>query len=85
MYGHREYDLIKATHALAPSDRDVLRAFFQGYGECGITMSREGSEQMLRWALLHFDTPVARYVRDGVGESNARTLPELAAEVWPLA
>ncbi len=84
MIGHREYDFIKATSSLSPSNRPVLRAFFQGYGESGVTLSREGSERMLGWALLHFDTPVWAYVRDGIGTSTATTLSQLSAEVWPL-
>jgi hygromycin-B 7''-O-kinase len=84
MHGHAEYDFIKATHSLFPSDRDVLRAFFTSYGESGVTLSRDGSERMLRWALLHFDTPVAHYMRDGVGSIAVKTLSELSAEIWPL-
>ena len=84
MMGHREYDFIKATNSLFPSNREVLRAFFEGYGESGVTLSREGSERMMKWALLHFDTPVWDYVRDGIGTSAASTLSELSVQVWPL-
>jgi hygromycin-B 7''-O-kinase len=84
MMGHREYDLIKATHAAGPPARETLRALFAGYGPCEVELSREGSERMMRWSLLHFDTPVAAYFDGDIATCGATTLSELSALTWPL-
>jgi hygromycin-B 7''-O-kinase len=84
MFGHREYDFLKAMHAVWPPDREVLHAFLDGYGESGIARSREGSERMMRWALLHFDTPISAYFSPEMDVANVKTLSELSARIWPL-
>ena len=82
--GHAEYDFFDATLSLIPPDREVLRAFFDGYGQLERYALKGGTERLLAWALLHNDMGVTNFLRSSDRTASATSLQELAEELLPL-